>query len=83
MLRGGRIGYAVVPGERRKGFGKVLLRELLKEANRLGIDRALITVQKGNDASVKVALANGGAMERTTEDRYYIWCDTGKSGNAS
>ena len=80
---GGHIGYAVAPGERGKGFGKVLLRELLKEANRRGVDRALITVQKGNEASVKVALANGGVMERTTTDRHYIWCDTGKTGNAS
>lgn len=72
---GGNIGYAVAPAERNKGYGKILLAELLKEAKMLGIERALITVQKGNEASVRVALANGGAIERTTVYRHYIWID--------
>lgn len=72
---GGHIGYAVAPGERNKGYGKILLAELLKEAKKLGVDRALITVQNGNEASVKVALSNGGAVEKVSEKRHYIWIE--------
>lgn len=72
---GGHIGYAVAPSERNKGYGKILLAELLKEAKKLGVGRALITVQRGNDASVRVALANGGVVERENEARYFIWVE--------
>lgn len=72
---GGHIGYAVAPAERNRGLGKVLLSELLKEARRLGIDRALITVQNGNAASIRVALANGGVVEKVSDVRHYIWID--------
>lgn len=72
---GGHIGYAIAPAERGKGFGKQLLKALLVEAKKLGIDRALITVQNGNIASVKVALANGGIIEKVSDERHFIWVD--------
>ena len=72
---GGHIGYAVAPGERGKGCGKILLKALLGEAKKLGIDRALITVHNGNAASIKVALANGGAIEKVNDIRHFIWVD--------
>lgn len=72
---GGHIGYAVVPGERGRGYGKILLRELLKEARNRGIARALITVQNENTASIKVALANGGVIEKKNEVRHFIWVE--------
>lgn len=72
---GGHIGYAIVPGERGKGYGRVLLRELLKEAKNRGIDRALITVQNNNIASVKVALANSGVIEKKNDVRHFIWVE--------
>ena len=71
----GKIRHFLTDAERNRGYGKILLGELLKEAKKLGIDRALITVKVGNDASLKVALANGGAIERTNEVRHYIWID--------
>lgn len=70
---GGHVGYAIVPDERGKGFGKLLLKELLVEAKKLGVDRALITVQNGNAASIKVALANGGVIEDVNDIRHFIW----------
>lgn len=75
LQEGGSIGYAIVPGERRKGYGTVLLRELIKECRRLSIARALITVRNENTASIKVALSNGGKIERTSDTRHYIWVD--------
>lgn len=72
---GGHIGYAIAPGERGRGFGKLLLKELLVEAKKLGVDRALVTVHNGNAASVKAALANGGVVEKVNDVRHFIWLD--------
>lgn len=72
---GGHIGYAVAPGERGKGYGKLLLCELLKEAKKRGIERALITVRNENIASIRTALANGGVIEKKNDVRHYIWAE--------
>ena len=72
---GGHIGYAIAPGERNKGYGKILLEKLLDEAKKIGIDRALITVRNENAASVKIALANGGEIEKVGDARHFIWVD--------
>lgn len=72
---GGHIGYAIAPDARGRGYGKILLRELMKEAGKLGIDRALITVNNDNAASIKVALANGGRIEKVSNTSHYIWVD--------
>lgn len=54
---------------------KILLARLLDESKRLGIKKALLTIRKENQASVKVALANGGVVDRIENDKYYIWID--------
>lgn len=73
---GGNIGYGIAPSYRGKGYGKELLRLLLKEAGRLGMDKALVTVHLDNAASKAVALANGGMITGQTEERFLIWIDT-------
>ena len=75
---GGNIGYVVRPTERGKGYGTILLRELRKEAARLGIERALVTVHNDNPASIRVAMKNGGALEKVTDTRHLIWVDCRK-----
>jgi len=71
---GGHIGYAVASGQRGKGYGKELLRLLLKEARRMGItEEILVTVNPGNTASRRVAEANGGELRRETEEHVYYW----------
>lgn len=72
---GGHIGYAVAPDQRGKGYGEQLLRRMLHEAARHGVNRALITVNNDNPASIRVALKCGGVVERVSEDHHYIWCD--------
>ena len=72
---GGNIGYAIRPTARGKGYGTILLRELMKEAAAKGIHRALVTVRNGNEASVRVALKNGGKIERVTDERHLIWVE--------
>ncbi len=78
---GGSIGYAIRPNERNKGYGKILLKELLIEAGKLNIENALITVRNNNITSIKVALFNGGVIEKTDEKRHYIWINCFKPVN--
>lgn len=75
LQEGGTLGYAIVPDERNKGYGTILLRELLKEACKLNIDRVLLTIRNSNVASIKVAIANGGKIEKINEERHFIWID--------
>jgi predicted acetyltransferase len=60
---GGHIGYYVLPEERGKGYGIALLRLTLVEARRLGIERALLTVDSDNTPSIRVIEANAGLLE--------------------
>jgi predicted acetyltransferase len=72
---GGNIGYAVRPGERNKGYGKILLKELLNEASKMGIEKVLLTIKNYNEYSLKVALANDGTIEKSNDIRHYVWID--------
>ncbi|MCL2473902.1 MAG: GNAT family N-acetyltransferase [Alphaproteobacteria bacterium] len=76
LEEGGTIGYAIIPSERSKGYGKVFVRELLKEAQKLSIGKVLFTISNHNIASVKIALANGGVLEKTTDAKHYIWAES-------
>jgi predicted acetyltransferase len=79
LADGGHIGYYVLPSERGKGHGTIILRLALIEARELNIDRALLTVNSDNVASIRVIETNGGILEdeRVDEDgipyrRYWI-----------
>ncbi len=73
---GGHIGYAIAPEERNRGYGKLLLRGMLREARKKGIERVLVTVHNDNEASIRVAMGCGGVIEDITEERHRIWLDT-------
>lgn len=73
---GGNIGYGIRPGYRGKGYGKELLRRLIEEAQKLGLERVLVTIYKDNMASRGVALANGGVITGETDERILVWIDT-------
>lgn len=70
---GGHVGYAIRPNQRGKGYGKLLLNLLLAEANKMGIENILVTVRNENKPSLKVALANGGVIDKADEVRHHIW----------
>ena len=72
---GGHIGYAVAPEARGRGLATFMLKKLLREAALHGVDRALITVNNCNPASIRVAVNCGGEIERISEDHHYVWCD--------
>lgn len=61
---GGHVGYSVHPDERRKGYGKEMLRQGLEYCRLRGLDSVLITCDIDNTASERTILANGGVFER-------------------
>jgi predicted acetyltransferase len=62
-ISGGHIGYAIRPSERGKGYGTIILKELLKKAKAKGISEVLLTVNEDNTPSRKVIEANNGLLE--------------------
>ncbi len=75
---GGHIGYSVLHEERRKGYATEMLRLILLECRKLGLQKVLITCDQHNIGSRKTILANGGVFEKsivvddTIIDRYWI-----------
>jgi predicted acetyltransferase len=72
---GGHIGYTIRPSERGKGYGNLILKELLKKAKEKGIEAALLTCGEGNVRSRKVIEHNGGELEGITEGECRYWID--------
>ena len=76
----GHIGYSVCPSERRKGYATQMLKLVLPECRKLGIDHVLVCCARGNEGSKKTILNNGGIYESTvyqkerdiTLERYWI-----------
>lgn len=66
---GGHIGFGVRPSARRQGFATEVLRCTLGEAQRLGIERVLVTCDKGNLGSERAILKNDGVLQDE------IWSD--------
>ena len=72
---GGNVGYAICPAARNRGLGKYLLSRLINESKEIGAGKLLLTIRNHNIPSIHVALANGGKIERITENRHYIWIE--------
>jgi predicted acetyltransferase len=69
LYHNGHIGYSVHPGERKKGYGKEILRLALIKADELGILEPVVTCGKTNPASKKVIERNGLVFEREHTDK--------------
>lgn len=82
---GGHIGYSIRPTERKKGYNKINLYLCLLEAQKYGLDKALITCAAHNEGSRKTILALGGIFEKNTIDESnnetmeLYWIDVNKS----
>jgi predicted acetyltransferase len=64
----GHIGYDVAPSYRRKGYATALLRMVLLEARRLGLDRVIVTCATSNVPSQGVIEKCGGRLLGETID---------------
>lgn len=62
---GGHIGYSVVPSERQKGYGKLLLELALVQTDNLGISEVLLTCDIYNYASASVIISNNGKEQKS------------------
>ena len=76
LEHGGHIGFAVRRSERGKGYGRLLLRELLAAAATRGIDRTLLTCDEANVRSIRTIEGCGGILEDVREGRRRYWIDT-------
>lgn len=70
---GGHIGYVIRPSERGKGYGKLILKEILAKAKGLGLERVLMTCMQVNAASRKVIEANDGVLSNIEDGECYYW----------
>ncbi|NYB75118.1 GNAT family N-acetyltransferase [Sedimentibacter hydroxybenzoicus DSM 7310] len=61
--RGGHIGYGIRPSERRKGYSTLMLSLALKECEKIGLSKVLITCSKSNIGSSKTVINNGGILD--------------------
>ncbi|KGE17076.1 GNAT family N-acetyltransferase [Paenibacillus wynnii] len=76
LEHGGHIGYVIRPSERNKGYGKILLRELIKEAIYKKIDQVLLTCDERNYPSRKIIEYNYGQLEEIKDGTCKYWIKT-------
>lgn len=73
LVHGGHIGYVIRPSERGKGYGKILLQELLDQAKAKMLDQVLITCNEENVASRKIAESSGGKLDHVLSGSCSYW----------
>ena len=71
----GHIGYAIRSTERGKGYGNQILFLLLKECQKLNIEKVQIGANSDNTASNKVILKNGGVLFRISKNKNFYHID--------
>jgi len=71
--KGGHIGYGIRKAKRNRGYGKILLRETIKEIEKAGVKKILLTSEAANTGSRKVIESNGGILEKEIENECYYW----------
>ncbi|ERJ11359.1 GNAT family N-acetyltransferase [Haloplasma contractile] len=65
----GHLGGGIRPSDRNKGYATKMLALALAKTREMGMDKVLITCNKGNIASEKTIIKNGGVFEsEETED---------------
>jgi predicted acetyltransferase len=70
---GGHIGYSIRPSERKNGYGNLILKEILKEAQKMNINEVLLTCDAINIPSRKVIEMNNGVLESMENGECKYW----------
>ena len=70
---GGHIGYCISPKYRQKGYGKEILKRLIVEAKKIGIQDILVTTNLNNYASQRIIIANGGKETDRSSEHIHFW----------
>ncbi|MDE5565517.1 MAG: GNAT family N-acetyltransferase, partial [Anaeroplasmataceae bacterium] len=73
----GHIGYGIAPWERKKGYAKEALKQILLIARELGLEKVLLTTDENNIASQHVILSTGGVLEKTMNGKKFYWINIG------
>lgn len=63
LLESGHIGYSIHPNKRRQGYATKQLQLSLARAQKLGLQKVLITCDKSNIGSAKTIQKVGGVLE--------------------
>ncbi|MFY9782613.1 MAG: GNAT family N-acetyltransferase [Acidimicrobiales bacterium] len=63
LMKGGHVGYGVAPAYRGRGYASEILRQALVILRADGVDRALVTCDDGNVASMRTIEGSGGVLE--------------------
>ena len=83
MLRGGNLGYNIIPSQRRHGYAFAGLTMVLERAREMGLDRILITCGTDNPKSYgliqkAVATFGGEFLPDSELNEHRAWVNTGK-----
>lgn len=70
---GGHIGYTIRPSKRGRGYGKLMLRELLCKAKERNMKEVLITCYVNNTPSRRIIEGNGGILNDIVEGKCRYW----------
>lgn len=73
LEHGGHIGYVIRPTARNQSYGKLALKELVKQAQRIGIKEILLTCDEVNTASRRIIESNGGIMSELKDGSCKYW----------
>lgn len=80
LQSGGHIGYGIIPPKRKQGYATEMLREGLKFAKSIGLDKVLVVCDEVNLASERTILKCGGILEDTRQGKNEIvkrfWIET-------
>ncbi len=71
--KSGHVAYCIRPKVRGKGYGNIILSELLKKAREKNIPRLLVTSYETNIPSRRVIEHNGGELERIEGGMCFYW----------
>lgn len=72
VIGAGNLGYGISKRYRRKGYGNILFKELLKKCKEHGYNKIKLFPLKTNEATIKIMIKNGGKIIGDFKKEKYI-----------